>query len=54
MWAAYHDMSYMIQQVIKVGVPSVSTTLLIVGPEGISKLPEQVGYTPSMSTLDAY
>lgn len=35
------------------GVYSVITTLLIVCPEGISKLPEQVGYTPNTPTLDA-
>lgn len=40
----------MIHQAIKMGVPSV-TTSLIVGPEGISKLTKQVGYTSSMSAV---
>lgn len=40
----------MIHQAIKMGVPSV-TTALIVGPVGISKLPKQVGYTSSMSAV---
>lgn len=43
----------MIHQTIKVGVSSVITTLLIVAPEDIRELPEQVGYTPSVTTLDS-
>lgn len=42
-WDAYHELSFRICQTTKMDVSSVSTTLLIVGPEGIRELPEQDG-----------